>query len=342
MAHTPPPAVKRLVSSLGSENVAPWVGETDAAAVKRLVSRLGRQRVALGDQATAAIRELAEEQHGVVAWRQLRLLGLTARLIRGRVERGQLVPLHRGVFALGHRRIGRHGEWLAAVLACGPGAVLSYGTAAHLWGIRGSHGPIEVTRMAGHRRPHGIRLHQTRWLPPEHVVVEGAVPVTTLERTVLDCAERLNARQLEHLLVEADRGGRLRWPMLRHLVEQANGRRGRGRLRQVIERVDPRAVDTRSPLEVDFLVMCREAGLPQPQVNALVEGHLVDFAWPQAGVIVETDGYGYHSDRPAFERDHESTVALMATGYKVLRATPRMLERDPGPFLRLVRNYLHG
>jgi very-short-patch-repair endonuclease len=91
---------------------------------------------------------------------------------------------------------------------------------------------------------------------------------------------------------------------------------------------------------VDFLALCREAGLPMPQVNVIVEGQLVDFHWPKERLVVETDSYKYHADRPAFERDHERTVALQAAGHTVRRTTYKMLERDPRPFLRLVRKAL--
>ena len=285
---------------------------------------------------------LAESQHGVVAMRQLLDLGIERGLVRKRVGRGLLIPLHRGVFALGHRRIGLRGEWIAAVLACGPGAVLSYGSAAHLWGIRGSRGLIEVTRISGHRRPHGVHLHQTRSLPREDIRLEDGIPVTSLERTLLDVAARLDDRQLEHDLVAADRSGRLRWDELGRVLDEGRGRPGLRRLRRVSRRVDPRAVDARSPLEVDFLALCREEGLTPPHVNVQVEGRLVDFLWPDRRVVVETDGYRYHHDRPAFERDHESTAALMAAGYTVLRATHRMLRRDPAPFLDLLSKSLHA
>lgn len=301
---------------------------------------MGQQNVAPSHAATAMVRELAERQHGVVSWRQLIDLGLGKDLIHDRLASGRLVRVHRGVFAVGHGRISQRGRWLAAVLACGPGAVLSYGSAAALWGFRGHHGPIEVTRTSGHRRPHGVRLHQTRWLPGEHIQIETAIPVTSIERTLLDQAEGLDARPLEHALVEADRSGRLRWGVLEQLVEEANGRRGRGVLRRLIHEVDPSAADTRSPTEVDFLALCRQADLPLPHVNVIVEGILADFYWPPARLVVETDGYGFHSDRPAFERDHRSTLALTAAGYKVLRVTNRMLERDPVPFLNLVRQSL--
>jgi hypothetical protein len=91
-------------------------------------------------QATLLIRELAECQHGVVARRQLLERGLGGGLVRDRVKSGQLVPLHRGVFALGHAQLGLRGEWMAAVLAAGLGAALSHASAGHLWDMRRSHG----------------------------------------------------------------------------------------------------------------------------------------------------------------------------------------------------------
>lgn len=331
------PEVQRLSASSAPKRVAPRMERPDHLDVQRLSAPMEPKRVA-PQRATVAIRRLAEQQHGVVAWRQLIALGLTEGLIKSRVKDGQLIMLHRGVFAVGHRRIGRYGEWMAAVLACGPGAVLSYGSAARLWGMRGSRGPVEVTRVSGHRRPHGIRLHQTRSLPDEHVTVEVGIPVTTLERTILDTASRLDARQLEHDLVEADRSRRLRWPKLwEAITSHGRGRKGVGRLKRVATRVDPRFADAVSVSEVDFLILCREEGLKMPQVNVLVEGKRVDFYWPQERLIVEADSYGYHADRASFELDHQSTVDLEVAGYRVHRTTYKMLESNPRPFLSLVR-----
>jgi very-short-patch-repair endonuclease len=316
------------------------------AEVQRVEGFSSPKRVAQGRAATLVLRELAEQQYGVVAWRQLAARGLSPDVIKARMRCGQLVSLHRGVFAVGHRRIGLRGEWMAAVLACGPGAVLSYGTAAELWGIRGSRRPIELTRVSGHHRPrgalpHGVRLHQTRSLPTEHTRIEAYIPVTSIERTFLDNAARLDERQIEHDLVEADRSGRLRWSELWRLVtEHGRGRRGVSRLKRVMLQADPRFFDAVSDSEVDFLILCRRESLKMPQVNVLVEGRKVDFFWPQERLIVEADSYGYHGDRPAFERDHASTVALELAGYRVLRATWRMLQDEPGTFMRLVRERL--
>jgi hypothetical protein len=293
-------------------------------------------------EATFAIRDLAERQHGVVSLRQLLGLGVGETLIHGRVEGGLLVPLFQGVFALGYERLGQKGRWMAAVLASGPGAVLSHGSAMALWGMRGTRGPTEVLRQAGGVREYrsGIRLHQTRRLKPEHITFEANIPVVTIERALLDMAGRLDLRQLEHAVVAADRTGRLRWAVLQRMVRSGRGRKGVGRLRRVSFEVDPRAIDAKSPLEIDFLALCREFGLPLPQVNVLAEGYLVDFLWPAEKVVVETDSYTYHADRPSFEHDHERTVALIAAGYDVHRATRLMLARDPDTFLANVRRSL--
>ncbi|MEX2106059.1 MAG: type IV toxin-antitoxin system AbiEi family antitoxin domain-containing protein [Solirubrobacterales bacterium] len=291
-------------------------------------------------EATAAMRALAERQHGVVAHRQLLALGLGEGTLLRRYEGGLLIPIHRGVYALGHRRLGRESRWMAAVLACGPGAVLSHASAAHLWGLRGSRGAVEVLRRSGGARHAGIRLHQTRRLDLADTTTEKGIPVTSIERTLLDMAGRLDAKQVERVLVAADRSKRLRWPELGRVLQRRRGRKGAGLLRRIAIEVDPRAAEALSPSEVDFLALCRHAGIPIPMVNVLLEGHLVDFLWPRERVVVETDSWGFHGDRPSFENDHEVTVELVAAGFDVHRATYRMLSGNPGPFLANVRRAL--
>lgn len=302
--------------------------------------RVSSGRTATSAEVTRLIRRLAEGQHGVVARRQLVEHGLSAELIKGRLRVGLLIPIHVGVFALGHSLIGREGRWMAAVLAFGPSAVLSHSSAAELWSISRSRGFPEVTRRSGGSKRAGLRLHQTRVLEPVDVTVEAGIPVTSVERTLLDLAGRFDDRQLERAVVDADRTGRLRWPRLRLLLDRTPLRPGAGRLRRVASRISPRAIDAKSPTEVDFLALCREAGLPEPAINVLIGKYLVDFLWSAERLIVETDTYSYHGDPLAFEHDHERTVALVAAGYEVHRATRRMLDRAPAPFLQLVRDSL--
>lgn len=293
--------------------------------------------------ATAAIRRLAEKQHGVIAHRQLLELGEGRGLILRRREGGLLIEVHRGIYALGHRRITREGWWMAAVLACGPGTVLSHFSAGHLWNMCGSRGSVEVLRRAGGVRDEGHRgvwLHQTRRLEPFEVTVERGIPAATIERVLLDLAARADAKRMERIFVQAYKTGRVSWPRLARVLERGRGCKGIGKLRRIAQEVDPQALETRSVTEIDFLALCREAGLSAPSVNVLAEGHLVDFLWPAQKVVVETDSWGHHGDRPAFERDRQTDVDLVAAGYDVHRTTYKMLERNPDPFLDNVRRAL--
>jgi very-short-patch-repair endonuclease len=284
---------------------------------------------------------LAERQHGIVARSQLLRHGLSPGLVEARVDAGVLVTVYEGVFAVGHRKLSREAHWLAAVFASGPGALLSHGSAAKLWGIGKGGDRVEVTRHSGGTTRTVIWVHQTRFLPDDHIAVQQGIPVTSVERTCLDMAARIGRRGLERMVVDADRARLLNWSQLRRVIEQGGGRKGVGRLNRVAREIDPRGRDTRSPLEVDFFALCRKAGLPQPEVNVFAEGYLVDFLWPAERLVVETDGYAFHSDRTAFERDRERDLDLTAAGYEVSRLTYRMLARDPDGCARRIRTALN-
>jgi len=232
---------------------------------------------------------------------------------------------------------------MAAVLACGPGAVLSHFNAGHHWHMCGSRGPIEVLRQSGgfkaegHR---GVRLHQTRRLFEYEVTLERGIPVVVRERVLLDLAARTDAKRLERVVVQAYKSGHLDWRRLGRITKRRRGCKGVGRLRQISQEVDPEALETKSVSEIDFLALWREMDMQIPVCNVLVEGHLVDFLWPTQRVIVETDSWTHHGDRPTFESDHQRDVDLVAAGYDVHRTTYKMLECNPDPFLRNVRQAL--
>lgn len=291
-------------------------------------------------EVSTAIRRLAEQQHGVVATRQLLELGIGAGVIEGRREGRLLIPVFQGVYALGRTRLSREGRWMAATLACGPGAVLSHRSAGHLWNVCGSRGAVEVLRRSGGATHRGVQLHQTRRLESFEMTVKKGIPVTSLERTALDLAGRMDAKQIERMLVSAYKSGELSWSALARVLDRCRGRRGAGRLRRIAAEIDPSALETRSVTEVDFLALWRQTSMSHPAVNVLVEGHLVDFLWPREKVIVETDSWGFHGDPGTFERDHQTDVDLIAAGYDVHRTTYKMLERDPGPFIANVRRAL--
>ena len=204
---------------------------------------------------------LAERQYGAVAHRQLIGLGLSRAAIGRWVSKGWLHPLYKGVYAVGHPVIAIRGQWMAAVLACGPTAVLSHRDAAHLWDIRsGSRRHIDVTVPGRSRRGRdGITLHLVRRLADEERGWIDRIPVTSLARTLLDLAEVVPARELERAFEEADRRRILRLRDVAAAIERNPGRRGTKPLAALVERrwAPP---PVRSDFERDFLDLCREAG----------------------------------------------------------------------------------
>lgn len=202
---------------------------------------------------------------------------------------------------------------------------------------------MEVLRRAGGARGRGhrgVRLHQTRRLESFEVTIEKGIPVVTVERVLLDLAARTDSKRLERIFVQAYKTGCLSWPRLDRMLARRYGRKGIGTLRRIAQEVEPQALETKSVSEIDFLALCRESNLPTPSVNVSVEDHLVDFLWPAQKVVVETDSWSHHHDRPTFERDRQTDVDLIAAGYDVHRTTYKMLERSPGPFLDNVRRAL--
>jgi hypothetical protein len=125
------------------------------------------------------------------------------------------------------------------------------------------------------------------------------------------------------------------------LMDRSKGRRGLGRLpRLVASYTAPPPV--RSELERRFLDLCRDAGLPPPDVNVLVADVLVDAVWDERGLVVELDGHAYHRTRAAFEEDRRRDTALQLAGYRVVRVTNRRLTEEPGAVIRAVRALLDG
>jgi very-short-patch-repair endonuclease len=277
----------------------------------------------------ALIGALAETQHGVVSASQLRHLGVGREAVKHRVRCGRLRVVHRGVYRIGRPSL--RGMWLASVMASGQGAVLSHESAAGLWGLRPARpGRTTVTVPAnGGRGRAGIRLHRTRNLDPDEVTRHHGIPVTTPERTIVDLAAHLSRRELERAIDEADRlrlcdPGGLLAAAVRH-----RGRLGVAMLREVLTRHDVGSTLTASELEERFLALCRRQRIPDPHVNAPVGRFTVDFLWPAARLIVETDGWASHRTRRAYEADRERDAELAVLGYLVVRFTYRQVVAEP-------------
>jgi hypothetical protein len=280
------------------------------------------------------IAALAGSQHGVIARTQLAALGIGRRAIGHRLRCGRLHPLHRGVYAVGHRVVSREGRWMAAVLAMGSGAVLSHRSAAALWGMRATtRTRIEVAVPGRPGSRPALQVHRVR-LAADETTTHRGIPVTTPNRTLLDLAAVLDARQLEKPINEAEIL-RLTNPIsLDDLLERHRGRRGAKALREILATRDLGSTITRSELEDRFLRFLDEAVLPRPEVNVAlrVAGQWIeaDCVWPNHRLIVELDGHATHATAGGFERDRARDRALHADGWRVVRITWRQLheERD--------------
>jgi very-short-patch-repair endonuclease len=273
-------------------------------------------------------------KYGVVSRAQLRALGRSDGAVDGWVRSGRLHRIHRGVYAVGHRALTDEGRWLAAVLACGPGAVLSHRSAAALWGIRPAPRKVEVTVGRSRRGTAGVVVHRARSLPPGDVARRRGVPTTTLPRTIADLADVLSEGELARAVHQAEIAHALDAESLARAARGANGRRGAGRLARAMAAGPDR---TRSELERRLLALCDEHGLPRPEVNETVAGLEADFVWRGERVVAETDGWAYHGTRRAFERDRERDQALTRAGYRPLRFTHRQVVESPAAVAATLR-----
>jgi predicted transcriptional regulator of viral defense system len=290
----------------------------------------GRSASSSADERVAA---LAGGQHGLVARRQLVGLGIGRGAIEHRLRCGRLHRVQRGVYAVGHRVLSAEGRWLAAVLACGPAAVLSHRSAAALWAIRPSASPaIEVTVQRCELAAAGVRLHHAR-LPPDEVTRLDGIPVTTLARTQLDLAAVLGPGGLRRAFHEAEVLRLFDGRELERLLRRHPRARGRRLVLGVLAELQAGAAVSRRELEARTLALAERAGLPSPETNLHVEaaGNLyeADLAWPERRLIAELDGHATHATRTRFETDRLRDRKLATAGWQTIRITWRQLERDP-------------
>jgi hypothetical protein len=255
---------------------------------------------------------------------QLRGLGLDRYWVRRRVENGFLHAVFRGVYSVGVRTVSMRGRYLAAVFACGPGAVLSHRSAADLWGLRPNATRLEVTAATKRPGPPGVEVHRTRVLERQDVTVRDGIPTTSVARTLLDLSAVVRASDL---VTAIDRAERLRIFDLRavlDVLDRANGRRGARALRRAVAAYEPST--QKSELERRFKALLETApDIPSPTFNALIDGetgtHEVDANWPAHGVAVQLDSFEFHRTRRDRERDAVSDADLELAGHRVMRLT---------------------
>jgi very-short-patch-repair endonuclease len=177
-------------------------------------------------------------------------------------------------------------------------------------------------------RADGFHLHRTRNLIATDARIRDGLPVTSPARTTLDLTPAWTSRQLELGIDRLLVGRLMRLDHLRELVGRTAGQPGVKALRAVVEAHQGSTL-TRSQAEELALELIRGANLPQPRTNAYVAGYEVDFHWPEHHLVVEIDGYAYHSTRRAFEHDRRKQTDLRTAGLTVLRFSYEQLRREP-------------
>jgi Protein of unknown function (DUF559) len=276
--------------------------------------------------------DLAQRQHGVVSRRQLLEIGMGRRAIEGRLKRRLLHEVFRGVYVVGARRISKRGRWMAAVLACGGGAVLSHRSAGRLWRLLPTAAEwIDVTCPEAEVERNGIVGHRSRLRDDEWLTWDG-VPATSPVRTIFDLGAVLQMRELERAFHEAEARevtDRVSLPML---LERYPGRRGSKNLRALLEARRPSGV-TRNDFEEAFVGLVDRYGLPRPRMNAhlALRGRFfeIDALWERERLAVELDSRGIHGTHKKFESDRQRDRILVAEGWRTMRVTWRQLRDEP-------------
>jgi hypothetical protein len=271
-----------------------------------------------------AMAALAERQHGVVARGQLLRLRFSRRAVDHLIATGRLHSIHRGVYAVGHGRLTARGGAMAAVLACGPGAVLSHRSAAWLWNLLSDGRRVTDVTAPGTRRSHGsLRIHRARRLVPEDSGVIDGIPVTSLARTLLDVAESETPRLLRRAFEQAERLQIIDLRPIQGLLERTRGHRGAKPLTALIAEGERPIHETRSGIEEAFPEFCRDNDLPEPAMNVMVAGHCVDAYWSVYNVAAEIDTHRYHHTRADVERDIQRDLDLKLAEVELIRIPER-------------------
>ncbi len=277
-----------------------------------------------------AVAGIAAVQDNIVTWEQLIAAGVGRGAIGYRLSAGCVHRLHRGVYLVGHAPPTHMGRTRAAILACGAGAAVSHRSAAELWGmLPEGDGDIHITVVGRNPglRP-GIETHRATELLGHEIRSIRGIPVTSPARTICDIAGGDCTHHAEEALEQARVRQLVTDRRLRDVIGRAPTRAGSAFIRALLAGENG-AGYTRSKAERTMRALVRSAEVPQPLVNAQLHGFLVDFLWIDASLVVEVDGYEFHGDRAAFERDRRRDQVLTAAGYRVIRVTWRQLRDEP-------------
>jgi predicted transcriptional regulator of viral defense system len=293
-----------------------------------------------------AIARIARGQHGVVSLDQFRAEGLTDSGVRKRERAGRLHRVHFGAYSVGHAPLTREVRYMAAVLACGPDAVLSHRSAADLLKLRETkQSRIDVTAPGRRgRAPRGIDAHREGSLVAADRTTIDNIPCTSVARTLLDFAGVEPIWELRKAVGEAEVRRILDRGAVRDLIKRSSGRRGVARLRMLLDEIHPETKRTRSYMERLLLEMCARAQLPRPEVNVPLRiGDDVfkpDFLWREVGLILEADSRQFHDTDMAFLDDRRREQRLQLAGWRVSHCTWWEIEHESRRLAETIRGLL--
>lgn len=286
------------------------------------------------------VSALAARNYGLVTREQLIDLGLDRGAIGHQLKIGGLIIIHRGVYAVHYRRREPEVAAAAAVMAGGPGAVLSHFSAAALWGLTRRWPSVPEITVPTDRRTTGITIHRSRILTQADITRQLGIPTTSPARTLLDISTGLSPRARARAVNDGRLSRFLHPDDLRELLPRVPNHPGRALLAEFAH--DLPTGPTRSQFEDAFRDFVRRHGLPEPRVNTRVAGYEVDILFAAERVIIELDGWEHHQSRQAFERDRERDAATLAAGYITVRVTWSRLTQRPGREAARLRDILQA
>jgi predicted transcriptional regulator of viral defense system len=265
------------------------------------------------------IAALAYRAHGVVTRDELLNADVTEAEIVERLDSGALIQVHWGVYRVGHRAPSLLAAYMAAVKACGKGALLSGLAAAYLYGlIKWAPQEPEVTAPT-ERQVEGVTTHRARaGIDKRDVARHHGIPVTSVARTLVDIAGRLGDEGLARACHEAAVKHGLKPRQVEAVLKRRPKTKGAQRLRAILTGDTPTLL---SQLESAFDALLLAEKLPRPETNERVGSHRIDFRWPRDNVTVELDSYTFHNSKHSWMQDRRRDREARRRGDQILRLT---------------------
>jgi len=280
------------------------------------------------------LARLAGRSHGVLTREEILGAGVTQAEIRHRITNGVLIPIHRGVFRVGHAAPSLEARYMAAVKACGKGALLHRQAAAHLLGLL-KHAPsLPEVLTTRRRRPNEVTVRRCRSIDRRDATTWRGIPVTTVPRTLVDLAAVLDPPDLARAFHEAVVKHHIKPAAVERILARRHNWPGVRDLRRVVWGGEPVSL---SKLESSFIARLKQAGLPIPETNRRVGSRYVDCRWPEHRLTVELDSYRYHGTRHAWEEDRQREREARVRGDEFRRYTWFDVVEDPEPMLADLR-----